>query len=295
MNRISTTTAAHNYAPIVDSTVCRSWARQLIRSIVPLSWVLNIVLLCTAIAWIYMDGRSLAALESLFGFAGWNGHTSLQTDRSIVPPASELVVLMSCAVATISSVLIALIGFMVGSRRFRTTRAWAVFTVLIAVWLVLLKTWPEIYWRGQQHRAVSSLPSAELTVRSLRANWPSEDGEIDGLGTFLAYPRRAPRTLLLLGDTTLPNSNLHISSIERTPNEAIRFELAGSEQGAWIEWRSEDDLPKSYVGGLRTLYVIDRMKRLAPQWFLVRYVMESSSNADSSDILDSRQEINKWD
>jgi hypothetical protein len=158
-----------------------------------------------------------------------------------------------------------------GTPRFRTTRFWLVFTAITCGWLGLLVGWPNLYWLGQQVRVRSELASIATLAQELNQNWPVEDGEYPNLGMYLAYPKGAPRTMLLLGDATFPNSSLSVSAIERTADGAIRFELSGNERGAWLEWRADDTPPESFVGGLESNYQVARHERLAPQWFLVRY------------------------
>ena len=51
----------------------------------------------------------------------------------------------------------------------------------------------------------------------------------------------------------------------------MRFELAGAETGAWLEWRGDGSEPRSFVGGLDTKYVVVQAARLSAEWFLVRY------------------------
>jgi hypothetical protein len=85
------------------------------------------------------------------------------------------------------------------------------------------------------------------------------------------YPSSAPTALLPLSGPVFPSTTMPFSAVERTGDDAMRFELAGSEVGAWLEWRRDSSEPQAFVGGLETHYEVARFARLAPHWFLVRY------------------------
>jgi hypothetical protein len=91
------------------------------------------------------------------------------------------------------------------------------------------------------------------------------------VGPYLAYPKGGPTTILPLHWITFPDTSLRFSAIERTADGAIRFQLAGSEAGAWLEWRADDRAPMPFKSGLDMHYNVGRQQRLAPRWFLVRY------------------------
>jgi hypothetical protein len=145
------------------------------------------------------------------------------------------------------------------------------FIAIASGWLGLFAAWPEIYWRGQQNRVDGSLQAFAALAEKLSADWPRRDGEIEGVGAFLAYPQDDPATLLFLGMATVPNSAVRISAVERSAGGVLRFELAASEAGAWLEWHPDGGPPGSFVGGLETSYAVARYEQLAPRWFLVRY------------------------
>lgn len=236
-----------------------------------MAWLVNVALLIGAFAWIFGSGQSLRTIELLHGKYELGG---VGTDVTIRDPSrlswDTTVVSVGAGVAAVTQ-LVMFGSLFLGPRRFRTTRLWLVFTAVTCGWLGLLVSWQDIYWWGQRYRVKSDLaPIAEL-ARKLNADWPVEDGEYPGLGMYLAYPKGAPRTMLLLGDATFPQSTLRVSSIERTADGAIRFELSGKERGAWLEWRADDSAPESFVGGLESDYRVARYERIAPEWFLVRY------------------------
>jgi energy-coupling factor transporter transmembrane protein EcfT len=177
------------------------------------------------------------------------------------------------AVTTVAALtlLFAFVGIFVGPARFRSTRMWLLLTALVAGWLGLIMIWPEVYWRGQQHRAGRELLPAGKMVESLNAHWPSEDDELPNLGPFMAYPKGDVRVLMPLAGAHFPGTDVAFSAVERTGNDVMRFELAGGESDAWLEWRRDDSEPKDFVGGLESQYTLGKVARLAPHWFLVRY------------------------
>jgi hypothetical protein len=234
------------------------------------AWILNFLLLAAAFVWIVSDGRSLRTLRSLEGWLSVPESFSLPDvrGRGSVTTASQAagigLVLALCSGLAMFTSLFA------GVSRFRTTRWWLLFMGAVCAWLGLFTTWPEIYWYGQQLRVQRKLETAANVVQILSADWPANDGEIAGVGMFLAYPKTSPTTLLMLGAGETGRS-IQFSAIERSEDGTIRLELAGSESGAWLEWRPDDRPPQSFVSGLATTYALGKFERLAPQWFLVRY------------------------
>jgi hypothetical protein len=247
---------------------CASW-------ILPLTWFVNATLLVGAVSWLYFDGRSLPTAEWLasnapFRSADGGGHIVSSTKVGSVTLVAAM-----CSAMAVMTLLMMLGGLFVGGRRFRSTRMWLAFVAVAAGWLGLVAAWPEIYWRGQQRRVVKELASVETMARYLDENWPREDGELPGIGPYLAYPKGAPTIVMPLRWITFPDTSLRFSAVERSANGTIRFELAGDETGAWLECREDNGDPSSFVGGLETKYELRRQQQVAPRWFLVRY--ESSA------------------
>lgn len=236
-----------------------------------LAWIINVALLIAAFAWTYFDGRALHAMDALrgqFGFrpqhldsiAAASGRSKLSVQTAMVFGA----VLGGSFAAMF-------IGLVIGRRRFRTTRAWLLFMTLACGWLGFIACWPEVYWKGQQRRVAADLVAAESLAKYLHSNWPSEDGNLDGVGPFLAYPQGDPTTVLPLKATNFPNTVLGFSAVERSTDGVIRFELTGDEAGAWLEWRADDRPPRAFKNGLEMYYNVSRHQRLATHWYLVRY------------------------
>jgi hypothetical protein len=233
-------------------------------------WAINIGLLLTAAGWIYFFGESRETIE-LMKRAVWSRYATGGGD--ILDPSrlgmGVAVGLVCVAVAFVACVVM-LASLFVGGR-LRTTRMWLVFTAVFCGWLGLAVSWPTVYWFGQQQRVKAVLPAAESLVETLHSHWPTDDSYLPELGPFLAYPLSGPTSLLPLRTATFPKSDVLYSAVERTGNEAMRFELAGGEHGAWLEWRGDGSEPKAFVGGLSTEYVVVKAARLSADWFLVCY------------------------
>jgi hypothetical protein len=237
------------------------------------AWLINAALLFAAFAWTYFDGRSLQAMDFLripFGFDAEHFESNSSSGGTILTDTSVASAILAAALVSCTMLAI-LVGLFLGPPRFRTTRAWLVFMALACGWLGFMAGWPEVYWRGQQRRMKAVLAPAEKIARYLEANWPTDDGDLPGIGPYLAYPKGGPTTLLPLKQIAFPNTTLRFSAIERTNDDALRFELAGSEAGAWLERRPVDDVPVAFLSGLDTNYRVVRKQRLAPRWYLVRY------------------------
>lgn len=256
-----------------------SWRDQLIRWMLALAWTTNVAILVAAALWIFSDGRSLKSIGLLR-----QEISSLNFSLSHTPRATlHLPVTVSVAKAgvflALGTLAVVFGGLFFGTQFFRGLRPWLLFVTLICAWLGLLTTWPELYWYGQQVRMRRHVQAYNAVARELQTDWPRQDGELPEMGPYLAYPIGAPTTLLLLGEGTIPETPIHIAAIERPSVEAMTFELAGAEIGAWLEWRADDTPPTAYVGGLDTENQVIRYARLAPNWYLVRYKTSAATHS----------------
>jgi hypothetical protein len=248
----------------------RRWRRSCVWGL-SLAWTTSFLLLATAFIWTFCDGRSRDALSFVqSAVSGAPVDSSLgSSDVGWLRPRS-LAVAGGITVVVGTTLLIAA-GLLRGPRKFRGMSAWLSFLTLASGWLGYAVGWQDVYWRGQQWRLKPILADAESLARHLEANWPTEDGDLPQVGPYLAYPKGGPTTILPLHWITFPNTSLRFSAIERTADGAIRFELAGSEAGAWLEWRADDRAPMPFKSGLDMHYNVGRQQRLVPRWFLVRY------------------------
>src|SRR4051812_20334000 len=211
--------------------------RRVGRFVVVVAWAINFGLLLAAFGWIFSFGetrgtivlvsRAVVTVDLVAATAIFD--PSRLGMGVAVGLAAIAVVLCSCA-AMLASLFL-------GQGRFRTTRTWLIFTAIVCGWLGLVVSWPTIFWFGQQRRVGAGLPAAQALVESLRGHQPKFESELPELGPFLAYPISAPTALLPLRNVTFPKTGLRFSAVERSGDDAMRFELAGAETGAWLEWR----------------------------------------------------------
>ncbi len=220
--------------------------------------------------WILADGRFAQAANAL-----WTAVTTAGTATAPLvygPLLSwRVVVLAALAVGAVVSLAGVFAALFVGAASHRRLRSWLAFTALVAGWLALGTSWREVAWWGQQCRVEARLAEFTAIAMALHSDWPGDDGERAGLGAFMAYPQGAPRMLLMLTPPAAPRAGLRFSAIERAENGALRFELADSEHGAWLEWHAPGDVPSSFVGGLMGDYRLQRSASLGGGWFLARY------------------------
>lgn len=159
-----------------------------------------------------------------------------------------------------------------GAAAHRSLRSWFAFTLLIAAWLTMYTAWPEIAWQGQRLRLWCQLSRFESVAASLRDNWPTRDGERVKFGSFMAYPKGNPHTLIVLKSaSTPPILTPPISAVERTNEGGLNFELRGALPGTWLEWHPANSPPHDFTGGLENEYHVQRSSTLGGGWYLVRY------------------------
>lgn len=229
--------------------------------------VSSLVLLVVTVAWIFFDPRfasGVAQLRSLL--------TMLWSESSAITPNGSLyrgrtVALGLVALAAISTLLASFLGLFFGASDDRRVRSWLWFTMLFALWLALCVAWREVAWQGQRLRARMSLSELDAVAIALHNDWPAGDGSRHGLGSFMAYPQGQPRMLVILSPDSIPP----LSSVERSEDGALRFELRADPGSGWLEWHPDGSTPAGFVGGLDQQYGLDRSVSLGRGWYLVRY------------------------
>lgn len=177
---------------------------------------------------------------------------------------------ISTLVAIISSTVIAAITLF-GHASARSLRSWIAATTLCCVWLAAIVNWPTLAHFGKQHRLQKHVASFEPLAQSLQENWPNNDGTRSDIGAFMAYPAGQPSVLILLTLPSLTNTDASLVAIEKGRQQQLRFELAGSEHGDWLEWHPEGTVPASFVGGLRENYQLERFSKIRDNWYLAAY------------------------
>jgi hypothetical protein len=244
---------------------------RLARNALLLAWAVNLASLVAAVLWVYCDGRSWGHIARIYYQLGLSEPLLNSSDVGAARNSLGGRVALVGLAAAACSFMVMFAGLLIGPARFRSTRTWLLFIAITSGWLGLFAAWSEVYWRGQQNRVDGSLQAFEALAEKLSANWPRSDGEIEGVGAFLAYPHGDPAMLLFLGAGTVPNSPIRISAVERSAGGVLRFELGASEGGAWLERHLDGGVPGSFIGGLESSYAATRYEQLAPNWFLVRY------------------------
>src|SRR4029079_7663159 len=162
------------------------------------AWTINWLLLVAGFVFVYRFGESRDVIERVrHALASGYWRTDAVDANATYLLCIVAIALMAAALFTLIAGVVSLLG---GGPRFRSIRMWLIFTALVAGWLGLVVSWPEIYWRGQQRRVAAVLATAESTVRDLNVHWPQEEGELPAIGAFLAYPKGHPATLMALGD-----------------------------------------------------------------------------------------------
>jgi len=254
-----------------EPSAAASWGSRVGDGVLTSAWLVNALLLIGIVAWIYFDGRSSNAMGVLQETIGRRTQWLDSMTRSVRARADAIKTLIVTAGVAGCTVLAMFIGLFIGPRRFRSVRAWLLFMLLVSGWLGTVIAGPEIYWLGQQRRMRRVLAPVETMAQQLNANWPVEDGDMPGIGPYLAYPKGRPTLVLPLKWIAFPDTSLRFSAVERSTDGVIRFELTGNEAGAWLEWRADDRPPKTFKNGLEMYYNVSRHQRLATHWYLVRY------------------------
>lgn len=138
-------------------------------------------------------------------------------------------------------------------------------------WVSVGRDWDGIRLRGQSAELAQYAEPVSKFAKELDTAWPNQSGEIEDFGAFLAYPYGEPRTLLMLGDARIPDTPLRVAAVERTPDEAIRFQLTGDAANVWFEWRITDTTPTAFRGGLEQAHTPTTYSEIAANTFVVRY------------------------
>ncbi|MEM8668491.1 MAG: hypothetical protein AAGG48_13315 [Planctomycetota bacterium] len=152
-----------------------------------------------------------------------------------------------------------------------TVRRLLFVTMMVGLWCGIIIRYESIAWQGKRLRSMGRVNALDELAFTLRNNWPKEDGEIEGLGPFTAYPFGDPSVLLLLTPYPLDGTDTVIAAVERSPQGVLRFQLGGIDGGDWIEWHGGSSRPANFVGGLSERYSVTQYTPLRESWYLVRY------------------------
>ena len=228
-----------------------SWAKQ---SGTVLSWAAGLLPLVGISVCILFLGRSLRALQS---FPSVDGFTE--------------VLLCISVVFAMFGLLGILVNLFVGPPWHRTLKVWLAYLALVSAWCGLAVSWDSLYWYGQTQRIRTQICAYEPVARLLRTNWPEEDGSHALLNSYRVYAQGDSHTLMPPAAVTPPGARVPYVSIVRSDRRALRFQLAGSETGAWLEWHPQESSPESFESGVYSHRELIRQRELIPDWYLVRY------------------------
>jgi hypothetical protein len=249
--------SAHAKSTVQPSRVSR---------VLTLVWLLNFLLLATAAAWLIVDPYAPRVVERLESI--WTPWKNVGEFLNF-PHARGRAVQVVAAVAILGLVVV-IVALFLGPPRHRRLRSWLALTTLVALWLALFASWREFAWAGARWRLGQELAQFEPVAAALRDQWPKRDDDIPGLGYFTVYPNIEATTLLVISDDA-PPGRAPIAAVEHSDAGALRFQLAGDETGAWLEWHPRGSEPASFKGGLDTKYILDRTSPLRDGWFLSNY------------------------
>lgn len=235
-------------------------------------------------------------LASLVAFVGWAAADPLfeptvgcRSVQAAIEHVGWVRVLGVAAVAVLGGTsLLVMIVRLFGSARWqrpahRSIRQFLAITAVVAIWLSLVHHHETIAWQGKRIRFAWRLDEFEAIVEPLRTGWPDRDGELSGIGPFMAYPFGEPTTLVLLQAPRVKSRSVYVSAIERGERGVIKLELTGDDGGVWAEWHPPESRPASFVGGLAEPHELRNAASLGHGWYLVRY-----SNAEKSGIRSPR-------
>lgn len=235
-------------------------------------WLINVTAVIGLMAWIFFDPVFVSLAEdNLLKLS----IERVQSDpfyvvdrRSQWLSAAGMVVVLTLSCISWGAMLA---GLVVGPAALRSLRAWLIVVSLACLWMSAASHWRQVAWQGKRHRLQARVDEFERFAAPLREQWPSEDGHSQRLGAYMAYPIGRPSVLVLLTLPKIPGMEASVSVVERGDAGQIRFQLAGQEQGDWLEWHPAGSLPRSFVGGIQDVFELDRYQAVAPGWYLVHY------------------------
>ncbi|PQO38299.1 hypothetical protein C5Y97_09540 [Blastopirellula marina] len=235
-------------------------------------WIVNAGFLLLLAGWIVWDARFTSTWDQLEYEIGLTPDSSkLDEFASTFLLQWKIYLLGGILVVSAISLGMMTLGLTMGARGHRALSSWMVALSLACCWLGLATGWDDMIWVGKRLRIDSQVAAFQPLAESLRTDWPTADGENQALGPFMAYPADNPKTLLLLTTPEIAQHGLTFSSVEKSDQGGIRFQLSGKERGVWLEWHPSGHEPTSFVGGLLEPHFLQRSVSLGDGWFLARY------------------------
>ncbi len=189
-----------------------------------------------------------------------------------------IAVLSIVGLVTLAASVCRSVGWTKSESRERSIRQWLAITTIVAAWLAMAFHQDSIAWHGKRLRFVARVDELEAIAAPLREDWPERDGEIPGIGPFMAYPFGRPTTLVLLQAPRVSSRSAYVSAVERSGDGAIKLQLTGNDGGDWAEWHPPGRRPESFVGGLGDVHEFQSAASIGKGWYLVRYQGQDRPN-----------------
>lgn len=145
-----------------------------------------------------------------------------------------------------------------------------------ALWCSAIVNQEALAWHGSRLCIAAQFSDLESIADPLRHDWPESDGDLDGVGPFMAYPFGRPTTLILLHSRPILGDQLCIAAVERCQQGAVKLQLDGTGHDDWAEWHPRGSQPESFVGGLGDPHQLESTATLGRGWHLVRYRAKDS-------------------
>ena len=197
---------------------------RVFRTIQRVAPYVSATLLLAFFAWVFFVTSARETIERLLEFAD-SGRVSEDATPTAAFGWESYALLATLGIAAVS-MLIILVGFVVGRRQSRSLQSWFIFFFLLCAWLASLLRWNDIYWYGQGRRVSKEVAAAEKVVDALSTDWPAADGDYPQLGFVLGYPKEKPTSLILAGEP-VPVGELRIAAVEKSKDgQLMRFQLA---------------------------------------------------------------------
>ncbi len=258
-------------------------------------WAFNALLLGGLCLWIWNDIRFMEPAVYKWNLPGIKNipPTQIPPPEMIPMTWGRWLAFRFLAVAAAASFAGIIVGLFLGAARHRSVRTWLAVLGLAAAWLGLATSWRDVAWAGRRWRAANLVEAFEPFASSLRENWPTHDGASDALGPYSAYPLGDVRMVMPL--TARTAGGVPFTSIERSPAGGLRFELAGTERGAWLEWHPQGSSPASFRGGLDAGYELLRSSALQRGWYVAQYGEYAVSGPGETRVPFNRTEVTPSD
>lgn len=237
-------------------------------------WVLSLLLLISLAVWAYFDPGFGAAVNDPYGALVSLRHKGVQIEPDHDPLGGRWhrALLILGGGISLGLFFLLIMGAIFGPKSYRSLKSLLIFVTLGCLWLGLAMGLKNIAWYGKQMRVQPLLAKLQPIADELKSNWPSQDEVSQTLGPFKAYPLKNPNTLILMISPALPESEVRLTQVIRSEEGALRFLLAGSELGDWLEWHPKGSQPTAFADGFHADRDLSRHQDLGNGWYLVRYI-----------------------